>query len=78
LQATADASTPQVWMHSEELNNIGVKSGMNVKVMQGSGSVKLACHADDKLPKGVVRVAAGHPATAALGAMFGEITVERA
>ncbi|MEQ1532158.1 MAG: NADH-quinone oxidoreductase subunit G [Sideroxydans sp.] len=78
LQATADAATPQVWMHSEELNNIGVKSGMNVKVMQGSGSVKLACHADDKLPKGVVRVAAGHPATAALGAMFGEITVERA
>jgi NADH-quinone oxidoreductase subunit G len=78
LQATADAATPQVWMHSEELNNIGVKSGMNVKVIQGSGSVKLACCADDKLPKGVVRVAAGHPATAALGAMFGTITVERA
>jgi NADH-quinone oxidoreductase subunit G len=78
LQATADAATPQVWMHSEELNNIGVKSGMNVKVIQGSGSVKLACCADDKLPKGIVRVAAGHPATAALGAMFGTITVERA
>ncbi|MFA6120625.1 MAG: NADH-quinone oxidoreductase subunit NuoG [Sideroxydans sp.] len=78
LQATADAATPQAWMHSEELNNIGVKSGMNVKVSQGSGSVKLACRADDKLPKGVVRVAAGHSATAALGAMFGTITVERA
>jgi len=78
LQATADAATPQVWMHSEELNNIGVKSGMNVKVSQGSGSVKLACCADDKLPKGVARVAAGHSATAALGAMFGTITVERA
>jgi NADH-quinone oxidoreductase subunit G len=78
LQATADAATPLVWMHSEELNNIGVKSGMNVKVIQGSGSVKLACCADDKLPKGIVRVAAGHPATAALGAMFGTITVERA
>jgi len=78
LQATADAAMPQVWMHSEELNNIGVKSGMNVKVIQGSGSVKLACCADDKLPKGIVRVAAGHPATAALGAMFGTITVERA
>ncbi|TNC95853.1 MAG: NADH-quinone oxidoreductase subunit G [Gallionellaceae bacterium] len=78
LQATADAATPKVWMHSEELNNIGVKSGMNVKVIQGAGSVKLACCADDRLPKGVVRVAAGHPATAVLGAMFGTITVERA
>jgi NADH-quinone oxidoreductase subunit G len=78
LQATADAATPQVWMHSEELNNIGVMTGMNVKVIQGSGSVKLACHADDKLPRGVVRLAAGHPGTAALGAMFGTITVERA
>lgn len=78
LQATADAATPLVWMHSEALNNIGVKSGMNVKVSQGLGSIKLACCADDKLPKSVVRVAAGHPATSALGAMFGTITVERA
>jgi NADH-quinone oxidoreductase subunit G len=30
------------------------------------------------LPMGVVRVAAGHFATAGLGAMFGAITVERA
>lgn len=78
LQATKDAATPKVWMRSEELNNIGVKSGMNVKVSQGAGSVKLACEADDGLPEGVARVAAGHPATSALGAMFGTITVERA
>jgi len=78
LQATSDASMPQVSMHSEELNNIGVQTGMNVKVIQGAGSVVLACRADDKLPKGVARIAAGHPATAALGAMFGTITVERA
>ncbi len=78
LQATADAATPKVWMRSDELTNIGVKAGMNVKVSQGAGSVKLACAADDRLPRGVARVAAGHAATAALGAMFGTITVERA
>ncbi len=78
LQATSDAATPKVWMHSQELNNIGVKTGMNVKVSQGTGSVKLMSAADDRLPKGVVRVAAGLAATAALGEMFGTITVERA
>ena len=78
LQATADAVVPQAWLHSEELKKLGVPSGTAVKVSQGQGSVKLVAAADDKLPKGVVRVAAGHVATAALGAMFGTITVERA
>ncbi len=78
LQATADAAAPQAWLHSDELKKLGVQAGATVKVSQGQGSVLLAAAADDKLPKGVVRVAAGHAATAALGAMFGTITVERA
>ena len=78
LQATADAAIPQVRMHGDELKKLGVQSGDVVKVSQGQGSVKLFAVADDKLPKGVVRVATGHPATVALGAMFGTITVERA
>ena len=78
LQATADAAVPQAWLHSEELKKLGVQSGAVVKVSQGKGSVQLFAAADDKLPRGVVRVAAGHAATAALGAMFGTITVERA
>ncbi len=78
LQATADAAAPQAWLHSDELKKLGVQSGALVKVSQGQGSVSLIAAADDKLPKGVVRVAAGHSATAALGAMFGTITVERA
>jgi NADH-quinone oxidoreductase subunit G len=36
----------------------------------------LVVQADDRLPLGVVRVSAGHPATAQLGAMFGTLTVE--
>ncbi len=78
LQATADAALPQAWLHSDELKKLGVQAGTPVKVSQGRGSVQLVAAADDKLPKGVVRVAAGHAATAALGAMFGTISVERA
>jgi NADH-quinone oxidoreductase subunit G len=78
LQATADAAIPQAWLHSDELKKLGVQSGAVVKVSQGKGSVQLFAAADDKLPKGVVRVAAGHAATAVLGGMFGTITVERA
>ncbi|MEK7811905.1 MAG: molybdopterin-dependent oxidoreductase, partial [Pseudomonadota bacterium] len=78
LQATQDAATPKVWMHSHELNQMGVAAGEQVKVSQGNGSVSLQSAVDDRLPKGVVRVAAGHAATAALGAMFGTIKVERA
>ncbi len=78
LQATSDAALPQAWLHSDELKKLGVQAGARVKVSQGQGSVHLLAAADDKLPRGVVRVAAGHVATSALGAMFGTITVERA
>ncbi|ADE11314.1 NADH-quinone oxidoreductase subunit NuoG [Sideroxydans lithotrophicus] len=78
LQATADAAAPQAWLHGDELRKLGVQAGATVKVSQGQGDVQLVAAADDRLPKGVVRVAAGHAATAALGAMFGTITVERA
>ena len=78
LQDTVDAAMPQAWLHSEELKKLGIQAGAVVKVSQGQGSVKLIAAADDKLPKGVARVAAGYAVTAALGAMFGTITVERA
>ncbi|WP_435626246.1 NADH-quinone oxidoreductase subunit NuoG [Candidatus Ferrigenium straubiae] len=78
LQKTRDAATPCVSMHSSELQKLGVKSGDAVKVSQSRTMVRLAVRADDSLPAGCARVAAGHPATAELGAMFGTITVERA
>ncbi|MFH2139318.1 MAG: NADH-quinone oxidoreductase subunit NuoG [Pseudomonadota bacterium] len=78
LQATADAAQPKAWLHSKELSKLGVAVGAQVKVAQGQGSALLEAAVDDGLPEGVVRVAAGHPMTAMLGAMFGTITVERA
>ncbi|MFA6903302.1 MAG: NADH-quinone oxidoreductase subunit NuoG [Gallionellaceae bacterium] len=78
LQATHDALPPHAAMHGEELKKLGVTPGAQVKVKTAQGSAQLAIAADDKLPMGVVRVAAGHASTAGLGAMFGTITVERA
>ena len=78
LQQTADAALPVVSLHSQELAKIGVQPGDRVRVSQGTGAVTLPVRADDGLPLGVARVPAGHPETAALGAMFGIINVERA
>jgi NADH-quinone oxidoreductase subunit G len=78
LQKTNDAAVPTAMLHSSELQKLGVQSGDTVKVMQDEATVQLTVLANDALPLGVVRVAAGHPTTAALGAMFGIISVERA
>ncbi len=78
LQKTHDAATPCVEMHSSELQKLGVESGDAVKVSQGSGSMGFVVQANDRLPMSTARIAAGHPATMELGAMFGAITVERA
>jgi len=49
-----------------------------VRVTQGGASVVLVVQADEGLAAGCVRVAAAHPSTAALGAMSGDLSVERA
>ena len=76
LQMTRDAATPCVVMHSSELQKLGVRSGDAVRVNQGKASARLVARADDSMPVATARVAAGHPITSELGAMFGTITVE--
>ncbi len=78
LQKTNSAAQPVVMMHSAELQKLGLITGGAVNVTQGGSSVQLNAAANDGMPLGTARVAAGHPATSALGAMFGTITVERA
>lgn len=78
LQLTVDATPPKAWLNNLDLEKLDLKEGDNVKVRQGTGTANLTVAADKKLPKGVVRLAAGHQATATLGPMFGSITVERA
>jgi NADH-quinone oxidoreductase subunit G len=76
LQSTCDAAEPSAQLHSSELNKIGAKTGDMVIVRQGNATARLVAQTNDAMPPGTVRVAAGHPATAQLGAMFGTITVE--
>jgi NADH-quinone oxidoreductase subunit G len=78
LLRTADAQAPLAHLPLGLAEKLGVKAGDMVKVTQGSGSAILVAGIDRKLPPYTVRVAAAHPATATLGAMFGAINVEKA
>ncbi|NVM74736.1 NADH-quinone oxidoreductase subunit G [Duganella sp. SG902] len=78
LQKMADAAAPKAHLSSALAQQLGVAAGDKVKVTQGSGSAILVAAVDAKLPANAVRVAAAHASTAALGGMFGSITVEKA
>ena len=75
LQRTRDARPPRAWMNSRLLGNLGLAAGQPVLV---NSSVKLMAALDDRLPDDCVRIAAAHPTTAALGAMFGTVTLASA
>jgi NADH-quinone oxidoreductase subunit G len=77
LQATPAARAPVLRASAGTLADLGVQPGDTVKVTQQGGSATLGCVLDDSIATGVVRVAAAHPATASLGALFGTVTVER-
>ena len=57
--------------------NLGVIAGDQVKITQGDEFVRLEVAHDEKLPVNCVRIACAHPKTIALGALFGEILVEK-
>jgi len=78
LQQTADAQTPKASLSPALAEKLGVTDGATVRVTQGKGSVLLRAAVDASLPAQVVRVAAAHASTSALGAMFGAISVEKA
>lgn len=77
LQQTADAKTPMAAAHPQVLERLGLHVGDQVRVRQGNAAAVLSVSADPTLPTNVVRVPAGHSATASLGPMFGEIVLER-
>jgi NADH-quinone oxidoreductase subunit G len=77
LQATRDATAPAARMSAATLAKLGLVTGGNVKIQTGDGEAVLAALVDTGLPDNCIRVAAGHPSTVGLGAMFGAVTVER-
>jgi len=77
LQKTRDARPPRAWMNASLMQRLKVAAGQPVLVRQGEGEARLIAGLDERLPGGCVRVAAAHPSTAALGPMFGALSVER-
>jgi len=78
LQLTRDAQTPVASLPPALWQQLGLAEGAKVRVSQGAASAVLAAREDATLAPNVVRVPAGHAATATLGAMFGAIAVEAA
>jgi NADH-quinone oxidoreductase subunit G len=77
LQRTSDAAPPVASMRGDLMGKLGINAGETVRVKQGTGEIQLPSAQDDKLPPDCIRIPAAHPLTAALGGMFGEVTVER-
>jgi NADH-quinone oxidoreductase subunit G len=77
LQLTADARAPFASLPQQLWSQLGLNAGDKVRVSQGSAQAVLPARVDTTLAANVLRVPAGHADTAALGAMFGAITVEK-
>jgi len=77
LQRTRDALPPRAWVGPSLAQKLGVKAGDRVRVRQGEGEAIVELGIDERLPAGCVRLAAAHRHTAALGPMFGPVSVER-
>jgi NADH-quinone oxidoreductase subunit G len=78
LQLTADARAPVVSLPQALWNRLDLKVGDVVRVSQGAAQAVLPAQLDVTLAATAVRVPAGHLDTAALGAMFGAVVVEKA
>jgi NADH-quinone oxidoreductase subunit G len=78
LQQAADSAAPAARMNAAMLAKFGLAAGNKVKVgAGGTASVILAAQLEVGLPDGVLRVAAAHADTVALGAMSAVLTVEK-
>jgi NADH-quinone oxidoreductase subunit G len=75
LQRTADARPPVVGVPPA----LFAAMRLSDKVLVGTGEANtiLPAREDGTLAEGAVRIAAGHPDTAALGAMFGTVKLEK-
>jgi NADH-quinone oxidoreductase subunit G len=77
LQQTKDGMSIYAWMPTKLMDRLGIKTGDQVKVTQTGATIQLEAACDEKLPVNCVRIACAHPKTFSLGAMFGEISVEK-
>ncbi len=78
LQRTVDGQrAAQVALPRDAWERLGLQAGAMVRVQQGQASAELPARLDATLASGVVRIATAHPATQALGPMFGRVSVHK-
>jgi len=77
LQQTRDAGPPLAWMNGALFERLGLREGDELRVRQGGGEAFVGAAVDDRLPADCVRLATARPETSKLGAMSGELAVER-
>ena len=78
LQQAADARAPRARLHRSDMTRIGALDGGNVRLKNGAGELLVPVVADDTVPTGCVRLAAGHSSTWQAGPLAGSLVVERA
>ncbi|MBI5791046.1 MAG: NADH-quinone oxidoreductase subunit G [Rhodocyclales bacterium] len=79
LQRAADSAAPSARMNAAMLSRLGLAAGDLVKVgAGGTANASLVAQLDAGLPDGVVRVAAAHATTVAVGPMSAVLSVEKA
>lgn len=77
LQRARDAAAPRVSVSPDTLSACGMASGDQVLLRQGDATLQMAVIADVTVAPGCVRVAGAHTTTSALGALSGQISMER-
>jgi NADH-quinone oxidoreductase subunit G len=77
LQLTVDAQAPVVGLPSALWRQLRMEPNAKVLVAQGEAALVMTAVEDNSLAPTAVRISAGHPVTAGLGAMFGAISVEK-
>ena len=78
LQLTRDALPPAVGVPAALWEQLALQPGDRVSISQGDAVAELPAQLDATLAPNALRVAAGHPSTVGLGAMFGAIRIEKA
>jgi NADH-quinone oxidoreductase subunit G len=77
LQQTRDAQVGTAWLPGSLIERLGLRQGDRLRILQEGGEATLPFGRDDRLPANCVRLPSGCRETAALGAMFGVVTLER-
>ncbi|MBK9133302.1 MAG: NADH-quinone oxidoreductase subunit G [Betaproteobacteria bacterium] len=78
LQHTADAAAPVIGINASLWQALRLHLTGKVLLSAGEATVLTTAREDRSLAEGVVRIPAGHPATAAFGPMFGPVRIEAA